>query len=255
VVTEDVGLKLDGVGVEVLGKARRVIATKDTTTIVGGKGKKSQIEDRVTQLRRQIENTDSSFDKEKLQERLGKLAGGVAVIKVGAPTESAQKELKQRVEDAVSATRAAMEEGIVPGGGMALFNVALAGRSGSKTSTDKRPLSVAAENIIQDALEAPIRAIAANSGELPDSVVARLIAAKEGDNKKEKMWWEGFNAETKEVEDLKKAGIIDPLKVTKTAFQNAISVAATYLTIGAAITEIPKKNDSAPANPGMGMDY
>lgn len=255
VVTEDVGLKLDGVGVEVLGKARRVIATKDTTTIVGGKGKKSQIEDRVTQLRRQIEHTDSSFDKEKLQERLGKLAGGVAVIKVGAPTESAQKELKQRVEDAVSATRAAMEEGIVPGGGMALFNVALAGRSNSKTSPDKRPLSVAAENIIQDALEAPIRAIAANSGELPDSVVERLIAAKESDNKKEKMWWEGFNAETKEVEDLKKAGIIDPLKVTKTAFQNAISVAATYLTIGAAITEIPKKNDTPPANPSMGMDY
>lgn len=255
VITEDVGLKLESVGLEVLGKARRVIATKDNTTIVGGKGKKGQIEDRVAQLKSQIENTDSSFDKEKLQERLGKLAGGVAVIKVGAPTESAQKELKQRVEDAVSATRAAMEEGIVPGGGVALFNVALLVRAESRSPAHSRPVRVAAEDIVRDALESPLRAIVSNSGELPDSVVERLIAAKDASGKKEKMWWEGFNAETKEIEDLKKAGIIDPLKVTKTAFQNAISVAATYLTIGAAITEIPKKEE--PKMPGGmgGMDY
>lgn len=257
VVTEDVGLKLESVGPEILGKARRVIATKDNTTIVGGKGKKKEIDERVAQLKRQIEMTDSSFDKEKLKERLGKLSGGVAVIKVGAPTESAQKELKQRVEDAVSATRAAMEEGIVPGGGTALFNVSMETVENSKAASHKKPLIEAVEAILKEALEAPLRAIVTNSGESPNEIIERLLIHKREGGKKEKIWWEGFNAESKEIEDLKKAGIIDPLKVTKTAFQNAISVAATYLTIGAAITEIPKKEEpKMPGGMGMGgMDY
>jgi chaperonin GroEL len=253
VVTEDVGLKLESIGTEVLGRARRVIATKDNTTIVGGKGKKKEIDERTAQLKRQIEMTDSSFDKEKLKERLGKFSGGVAVIKVGAPTESAQKELKQRVEDAVSATRAAMEEGIVPGGGTALFNVSMEATDNGKTASHKKPLIEAVEAILKEALEAPLRAIVTNSGESPNEIIERLLIHKREGGKKEKIWWEGFNAESKEIEDLKKAGIIDPLKVTKTAFQNAISVAATYLTIGAAITEIPKKDEPKMPGGGMGM--
>jgi chaperonin GroEL len=178
VVTEDVGLKLESIGTEVLGRARRVIATKDNTTIVGGKGKKKEIDERTAQLKRQIEMTDSSFDKEKLKERLGKFSGGVAVIKVGAPTESAQKELKQRVEDAVSATRAAMEEGNVPGGGTALFNVSMEATDNGKTASHKKPLIEAVEAILKEALEAPLRAIVTNSGESPNEIIERLLIHK-----------------------------------------------------------------------------
>ena len=235
-ITEEVGKKLDAVDVSQLGHARRVVSTKDNTTIVGGAGEAKQIAERVAQLKAQLKKTDSDFDKEKLQERIGKLSGGVAVIKVGAPTESAQKELKQRVEDAVFATRAAMEEGIVPGGGMALFNVYLANR-GNKNESD---VEKAAQMIVLKALEAPVRAIAENSGQNADSVVQQLAAQKE------KNAWLGFNAMTNEIVDLKKAGIIDPLKVTKTAFMNAVSVAATYLTIGAAVTEKPEPKQNPP---------
>ncbi|MBU6141690.1 chaperonin GroEL [Patescibacteria group bacterium] len=235
-ITDEVGKKLDAVDVSQLGHARRVVSTKDNTTIVGGAGDAKQIAERVTQLKAQLKKTDSDFDKEKLQERIGKLSGGVAVIKVGAPTESAQKELKQRVEDAVFATRAAMEEGIVPGGGMALFNVYLANR-GNKNESD---VEKAAHTIVLKALEAPVRAIAENSGQNADSVVQQLAAQKE------KNAWLGFNAMTNEIVDLKKAGIIDPLKVTKTAFMNAVSVAATYLTIGAAVTEKPEPKQNPP---------
>ncbi len=247
-ISEDLGKKLDSVGVEDLGHAHRVVSNKDTTTIVDGKGDKQAIQNRVAQLKAQIQKTDSDFDKEKLQERLGKLSGGVAVIKVGAPTESAQKELKQRVEDAVAATRAAMEEGIVPGGGVALFNV-FAFDLKNMAKTDG--VSGAAQNILITALQAPLTSIIANSGESPKDVIHKLKERNENQR------WQGFNAVTNEIGDLKEAGIIDPLKVTKTAFINAISVAANYLTVGVAITNIPeKKAPSAGGMAGMGgEDY
>ncbi len=245
-ISEDLGKKLENVGMDELGHAHRVVSDKDKTTIVGGKGDKKAIEERVKQIREQVKRTDSDYDKEKLNERLGKLAGGVAVIKVGAPTESAQKELKQRVEDAVAATRAAMEEGIVPGGGIALFNVTY-----DTVSLQENAKSVAdaVRVILKRALEAPLTAIVANSGESVEKVVEELKKRGKDD------LWKGFNAAKNELEDLKKAGIIDPLKVTKTAFLNAVSVASTYLTIGAAVSEIPKKE--VPPAGGMpgGMDY
>ena len=238
-ISEDVGRKLEGVDINALGRARRVVSDKDTTTIVGGEGDKEEINKRVAQIRSQLEKTESEFDKEKLQERLGKLAGGVAVIKVGAPTETAQKELKQRVEDAVAATRAAMEEGIVPGGGVALFNVQL-GNDESNT------LSHEASTILHKALESPLRAIIANSGESPEKITREIRAEQEKTNNK----WVGFNSVTNKIDDLKEAGIIDPLKVTKTAFINALSVASTYLVMGAAITDIPEKKAEMPPMPG-----
>ena len=231
-ISEELGKKLDSVGLDDLGRAHRVVANKDNTTIVGGAGSKKEIEDRVSQLKAQIKKTESDYDKEKLQERLGKLSGGVAVIKVGAPTESAQKELKQRVDDAVHATRAAMEEGIVPGGGIALFNVL---KTLGKVENDYSSESEAAKAILKRALEAPLTAIIENSGETPSAVIAGF-----GDKKEN---WAGFNAYTNKIDDLKKAGIVDPLKVVKTAFLNAVSVAATYLTIGAAVTEKPEPKD------------
>ncbi len=244
-VSEDLGKKLENIDMSDLGHAHRVIATKDDTTIVGGKGNKKAIDERVAQIRAQIKKTDSEFDKEKLQERLGKLSGGVAVIKVGAPTESAQKELKQRVEDAVSATRAAMEEGIVPGGGIALFNVvATAGAKNELTS-----VVGAAALILRRALEAPLTAIVENSGESPESIKKELSSIK----MKSKDVWTGFNAITNKIGDLKEAGIIDPLKVVKTALRNAVSVAANYLTIGVAVTNIPEKKGSAGGGMGGGM--
>jgi len=255
IISEDVGLKLESADISMLGRARRVLSTKDATTIVGGKGKKSDVDDRVTAIRKQIENTDSSYDKEKLQERLGKLSGGVAVIKVGAPTESAQKELKQRVEDAVAATKAAMESGIIPGGGIALYNVVL----GMKEGKGDGSLTAHAREILRRAAEAPITAILENSGEDAKKWMKELADKKEAIKAGKDRVWLGFNARTNVIEDLAKAGIIDPLKVTKTAFLNAVSVASNYLTIGAAITDIPKKeSDSGDGHGhggGMGMDY
>jgi len=244
-ITEDLGKKLDGVGLEQLGHAHRVVSTKDATTIVGGKGEKDTIDERVKQLKAQIQKTDSDFDKEKLQERLGKLSGGVAVIKVGAPTESAQKELKQRVEDAVAATRAAMEEGIVPGGGMALFNVKFEAPAGDSD------IAKAVTSIITRALEAPLTAIVMNSGESASKITSELR-----DHKEKGRDWTGFNAVTNQIGDLKEAGIIDPLKVVKVAFTNAVSVASNYLMMGAAATDIPEKKEPMGGGmPGMGMDY
>ncbi len=249
-ISEELGKKLENVELSDLGRAHRVVSNKDNTTIVGGKGERKDIESRVSQIKAQIKKTDSDFDKEKLQERLGKLAGGVAVIKVGAPTESAQKELKQRVEDAVAATRAAMEEGIVPGGGIALFNVSI--ELIPKDADHKKTLDEVSRILIR-ALESPIRAIVANSGESPDRVITEL-------QKRKNEPWKGFNALTNKVGDLKEAGIIDPLKVTRMAFMNAISVAANYLTIGAAVTNIPEKKappmgGGMPGGMGMGEDY
>lgn len=245
-ISEDLGRKLENVNLSDLGHAHRVIANKDNTVIVGGKGDKKQIEERINQLKLQLKKTESSFDREKLQERLGKLAGGVAVIKVGAATETAQKELKQRVEDAVAATRAAMEEGIIPGGGAALLNIVskldkISGESNLKT---------AVVSILKRALEEPLTAIVTNSGESPKTIIEKLLRDKNGDN-----LWLGFNAITNKISNLKEEGIIDPLKVTKTAFTNAVSVAANYLVIGAALTEIPKKENPPMAGPGMGEEY
>lgn len=245
-ISDDLGKKLDTVDLDSLGHAHRVVSNKDNTTIVGGKGEKKDIDARVAQLKAQIKKTDSDFDKEKLQERLGKLSGGVAVIKVGAPTESAQKELKQRVEDAVAATRAAMEEGIVPGGGIALLNVLALDGSGT-TKESYNTVADAAKAILHRASLAPISAIVSNSGESAGTVDE--LRRKKGDAKDA---WLGFNAVTNKIEDLKSAGIIDPLKVVKTAFTNAVSVTATYLVVGAAVTEIPKKENPPMGGGGMG---
>ncbi len=244
-ISEEVGRKLEATDMSALGQAEKVVSDKDDTTIIGGKGDKSDIEKRVAQLKSQIEKSESDFDKEKLQERLGKLSGGVAVIKVGAPTESAQKELKDRVEDAVHATKAAMEEGIVPGGGVALYNISLS----YEVSSDSE-VSDAAKKILGRALRAPIEAIILNSGGSEKTL-------KDFERKKHESGdrWSGFNAFTNEVTGLKEAGILDPLKVTKTAFTNALSVASNYLQLGVAITEIPKKDDGLAGGmpPGMGM--
>ncbi|MDO8443272.1 MAG: chaperonin GroEL [bacterium] len=248
-ISEDLGKKIESVEIADLGQAHRVVSNKDNTIIVAGKGSKKEITERASQLKAQLKKTDSEFDKEKLQERLGKLSGGVAVIKVGAPTESAQKELKQRVEDAVSATRAAMEEGIVPGGGVALFNVNLSLNKLSKKADS--PAAKEAWSILSEALRAPIEAIIENSGESVNKIVASLSSKKIKGNV-----WLGFNALQNKISDLKEAGIVDPLKVTKTAFINAISVAANYLTIGAAMSEKPepKEKHNHGGMPG-GMDY
>ncbi len=243
-VSEELGRKLENTEVTALGQARRVVATKDNAIIIGGKGDKNAIEKRISQIKAQITKTDSDYDKEKLQERLGKLSGGVAVIKVGAPTESAQKELKQRVEDSVSATRAAMEEGIVPGGGIALFNVDVAGVvSGDENS----PVAKAVATIIAKTIKAPLLAIITNSGANGEETIRKITAEKEKNGNK---WW-GFDAFTNKTCDLKEAGIIDPLKVVKTAFSNAVSVASNYLMIGAAITEIPEEKKDNHSRGGM----
>src|SRR3989344_3740923 len=250
-ISEELGKKLESADISDLGRAQKVISDKDNTTIVGGKGEKKKIEERVSQIKAQIKKTDSEYEKKNLNERVGKMSGGVAVIKVGAPTETAQKELKQRVEDAVAATRAAMEEGIVPGGGMALFNIYRI--TSANAEQHLAPVVTAAQRIIFRALRAPINAIIQNSG--GDQDVLGELSKNKYDLKDK---WLGFNASTNKVGDLKEAGIIDPLKVTKTAFLNAISVAANYLTIGAAVTEIPEKNPATvgPQMPqGGGMDY
>jgi len=231
-ISDEMGRKLENVDVSNLGTARRVVSNKDNTTIVDGKGGKEAVQKRVAQIKVQLQKSDSDFDKEKLQERLGKLSGGVAVIKVGAPTESAQKELKQRVEDAVHSTKAAMEEGIVPGGGMALFSI-FKKESPELKGIDKH-VAEAAQLIIRKALQSPLKAIISNSGADFNEVIKQLEDKKGG-------IWFGFNAMTNEIGDLKESGIIDPLKITKTAFINALSVASNYITIGAAITDLPEK--------------
>ncbi len=252
-ISEDIGRKLENVDLTALGKAHRVVASKDNSVIVGGHGAKDQIEKRTAQLKMQLEKTESDFDKEKIQERLGKLSGGVAVIKIGAPTESAQKELKQRVEDAVAATKAAMEEGIVPGGGMALWNAIPTVSTGGDAS-----VSAAAKEIIISAIKAPFQSIVENSGANASDAAKKVEAERNGKDEGVKNWI-GWNAVSGKAENLKDAGIIDPLKVVKTALKNAVSVASTYLMIGAAITDIPEKKEEAGHNHGGGypggMDF
>src|SRR3989338_1670697 len=243
-ISEDIGKKLETTDVTSLGSAAKVVADKDNTTIVGGVGNADDIAKRVSQLKSQHEKSESDFDKEKLQERIGKLSGGVAVIKIGAATETAQKELKDRVEDAVHATKAAMEDGIVPGGGIALFN----SRGFEYVNAEDKEVGDAARVIIEKAIMAPLEAIIENSGG-SDKSIRELEKAKESGD-----LWTGFNAFSNKIDNLKEAGIIDPLKVVKTAFTNAVSVASNYLTLGAAIVEIPKEESSMGGMPpGMGM--
>ncbi len=247
-ISEDLGLKLEGVELSDLGKAKSIVIDKENTTIVEGGGKSSDIQGRVNQIRRQIEETTSDYDREKLQERLAKLAGGVAVINVGAATESEMKEKKARVEDALHATRAAVEEGIVPGGGVALIRC-LEAIDKVKGSNEDERIGV---EIVKKAIEFPTRALADNAGE-EGSVVVEEVKKRKGN--------EGYNVADNSYEDLVKAGVVDPKKVTRTALQNAASIAGLLLTTECLITEIPEK-DKKPAMPGghgggMGgeMDY
>jgi len=239
VVTEEVGLKLENVTLDLFGQAKRVIISKDNTTIVDGGGAEDDIKGRINQIKTEIDNTDSDWDREKLQERLAKLAGGVAVIKVGAATEVELKEKKHRIEDAISATRAAIEEGVVAGGGTALLRSRGAVAKAIESLTGDEATGA---RIVLDSLDAPCRLIADNAG-LEGGIVVRQVEDAEGGV--------GFNAATGQLEDLVKAGIIDPAKVTRAALQNAASIAALVLTTEAIVAEKPEK--SAPAMPGGGM--
>ena len=243
-ISEDLGIKLESVGLDDLGRAKSVVVDKENTTIVEGGGKSSEIQGRVNQIRRAIEETTSDYDREKLQERLAKLAGGVAVINVGAATETEMKEKKARVEDALHATRAAVEEGIVPGGGVALLRT-ISALNGLQLEGDEK----IGLDIIKKAVEYPTRALAANAG-IEGSIVVEEVKRRKGN--------EGYNVGSGEYEDLVKAGVVDPKKVTRTALQNAASIAGLLLTTECLITEIPEKKKEAPAGhgPGMGeMDY
>ncbi|MER9031462.1 chaperonin GroEL [Mesorhizobium sp. M0674] len=239
-ISEDLGIKLENVTIEMLGRAKRVLIEKDTTTIIDGAGTKATIQARIAQIKGQIEETTSDYDKEKLQERLAKLAGGIAVIRVGGVTESEVKEKKDRIDDALNATRAAVEEGIVPGGGVALLRArsALAGLTGANDDV------TAGISIVLRALEAPIRQIAENSGVEGSIVVGRLSDSKDHN--------QGFDAQNEVYVDMIKAGIVDPAKVVRTALQDAGSIAALLITAEAMITDVPAK-DAAPAGGGGGM--
>jgi chaperonin GroEL len=236
VITEEMGLKLENTKVSQLGRARRIVVDKDSTTIIDGAGKSDAIKGRIKQLKAEIENTDSDFDREKLQERLAKLSGGVAVVKVGASTETEMKEKKHRVEDALEATRAALEEGIVPGGGVALMNAVAAIKLDSYEGDERTGAS-----IVSRSLEEPIRQLADNAGLEGSVVVDTIHRGTKG---------HGLNVETGVYEDLVKAGIIDPTKVTRLALQNAASIAKNILTTEAVVAEVPEKQ---PAMAGGGM--
>jgi chaperonin GroEL len=236
VITEEMGLKLENTKISQLGKARKVVITKDTTTIIDGAGAAEGIKARIKQLKSEIENTDSDFDREKLQERLAKLAGGVAVVKVGAATETEMKEKKHRVEDALQATRAALEEGIVPGGGVALVNAADSIKLDAVEGDERTGAA-----IIVRALEEPLRQLADNAGLEGSVVIDKVRQAPKG---------QGLNVETGEYEDLVKAGIIDPTMVTRSALQNAASIGKNILTTEAIVAEPPEKN---PVGAGAGM--
>jgi len=237
-ISEETGRKLETATVADLGEAEKVIADKDNTTIVGGKGKESDIKARIEQIRVEIEKTTSDYDREKLQERLAKLSGGVAVIKVGAATEPELKEKKHRVEDALSATRAAVEEGIVPGGGVALLN-AMAALDNLKMQYEDEQIGV---NIVRKALEVPTRKIAENAGKDGSVIVENIRQAQKKDNNNKI----GYDVLRDEYIDMVKGGVIDPAKVTRGALENAASIAAMILTTEALMTDIPEKEKPAP---------
>jgi len=241
-LSEDLGIKLENVQLEDLGRAKKIVVDKENTTIVEGAGKQSDVQGRINQIRKAIEETTSDYDREKLQERLAKLAGGVAVVRVGAATETEMKEKKARVEDALHATRAAVEEGIVPGGGVALLRC-ISKLEGLKLKGDE----AIGVQIVRRALEEPLRQLAANAGE-EGSLIVKEVLARKG--------WEGFDCEKLEYTDMGKAGIIDPTKVTRSALQNASSIAGLLLTTECCVTEVPEKEKTPPAGPpGGGMDY
>ena len=240
-ICEELGIKLENVGIDMLGKAKKVVITKDATTIVAGAGGKPEIEGRCKQLRQQIEETTSDYDREKLQERLAKLAGGVAVIRVGAPSESEMKARKEALDDAISATKAAVAEGIVPGGGLALLRcIDAVSREEAKYAGDERT----GVQILKRALEAPTRQIAENSAADGGVVVARMLAAPGN---------QGFDAARKEYVDLVEAGIIDPTKVVRVALENAVSVASILLLTEVTMTEIPEEKKERALESEMGM--
>jgi chaperonin GroEL len=240
VISEDLGIKLENVTLDMLGRAKRVSIDKENTTIVDGAGKKGDIEARCNQIRKQVEDTTSDYDREKLQERLAKLAGGVAVLKVGGATEIEVKERKDRVDDALNATRAAVEEGIVPGGGVALLRA----KKAVDALSDSNPDIMAGIKIVSKALEAPIRQIATNAG-VEGSIVVGKVLEKTGNF--------GFNAQSEQYCDMVAEGIMDPTKVVRIALQDAASVAALLITTEAMIADAPKKDSGAPAMPGGGM--
>ncbi len=239
VISEQTGMKLDKIDLDVLGSARRIVAKKETTTFVEGKGEKQAIDNRINQIKKELELADSDFDKEKIQERLAKLAGGVAVLKVGAATEIEQKAKQHKTEDALAATKAAVEEGIVPGGGVALLRASL-----SLDSLNLQGDELTGLNILKRALEEPIRQIAQNAA-IDGAIVIQKTKEGEGNF--------GFNADTMEYEDLMKSGIVDPVKVVRMSLQNAASATATFLTTECVVTDIPEeKSDSSPQMPPMG---
>ena len=240
VISEDLGIKLENVGLNMLGRAKKVSISKENTTIVDGAGKKGEIQGRVAQIKQQIEETSSDYDREKLQERLAKLAGGVAVIRVGGATEVEVKEKKDRVDDALNATRAAVEEGIVPGGGTALLRA-----SHNLKAKGENADQDAGVNIVRRALQAPARQIATNAGDEASVIVGKIL-----ENKSQTY---GYNAQTGEFGDMISNGIVDPTKVVRTALQDAASVAGLLVTTEAMIAEAPKKESAAPAMPGGGM--
>jgi len=240
-ITEDLGIKLESVTLEDLGSARRIIVDKDNTTVIEGAGEATGIQGRVSAIRKQIENATSDYDKEKMQERLAKLAGGIAVIRVGASTETEMKEKKARVDDAVNATKAAAQEGTVPGGGVALLRAARA----LDQLTNDDPDTLTGIRLLRRALEEPIRRIAENAG-VDGAVVVSKVNLSKGAN--------GYNAATNTYEDLVAAGIVDPTKVVRTALQNAASVAGLLLTTDAAITDAPEPKKAGAAQMGGGGD-
>jgi chaperonin GroEL len=244
-ISEDLGIKLENVTLAMLGKAKKVMIDKENTTIVNGGGKKKDIEDRITQIKAQIEETTSDYDREKLQERLAKLAGGVAVIRVGGATEVEVKERKDRVDDAMHATRAAVEEGVLPGGGVALLRASEALKK-VRTSNDDQKTGV---DIVRKALQAPARQIATNAGEDGSVIVGKIL---ENSN-----YGFGFDAQAGEYVDMVKKGIIDPTKVVRQALQGASSVAGLLITTEAMVAELPKKQNAMPPMPGGGggMDF
>ena len=241
-IAEDLGIKLENVTLPMLGRAKRVRIEKENTTIIDGVGEKSDIEGRISQIKAQIEETTSDYDREKLQERLAKLAGGVAVIRVGGATEVEVKEKKDRVDDALNATRAAVEEGIVPGGGTALLRA----KKAVSELKSEIPDVQAGIKIVLKALEAPLRQIAQNAG-----VEGSIVVGKITDNTSSETY--GFNAQTEEYVDMIQAGIVDPAKVVRTALQDAASVAGLLVTTEAMVADAPKKDSPAPAMPGGGM--
>jgi chaperonin GroEL len=242
VIAEEVGLKLENTELAMLGKARKVVITKDETTIVEGAGDGEQIKGRVEQIRREIENTDSDYDREKLQERLAKLAGGVAVIKAGAATEVELKERKHRIEDAVRNAKAAVEEGIVAGGGVALLQAGKVAFAGLKLKGDE----ATGAQIVAASISAPLKQIAFNAGLEPGVVAEKVANLPDG---------EGLNAATGEYVNMLKEGINDPVKVTRSALQNAASIAGLFLTTEAVVAEKPEPAAPMPADPSAGMDF